>query len=167
MITDFERKSKAYLFTFLLVVLPLSAFVLLQVFKGATRDFAFLDNIVYTPALLAWLFFISRDVSGSFSKRMFWAGGALLVAGDFSNILVSIVNGGGFPIYGYSQEEFILIAPRMYHFIADKSTPLYMLGDLRIFDGHSAGDLMIFLGLLLVTISLLPFIFKKVGEMLE
>ena len=162
-----KEERKETLFTILLVLLTLVPFILSQIFKGQMSRFAYLDNLMYTPAVFAWLYFGFRAVSGRLYRRLFLAGGALSIAGHFFNIIVSVANNGGFPIYGYSQDEFISLATRPFHFIADNSAPLYIFGDLRIFNGYSAGDLIIIAGLLLITVALLPFLFRKAGEMLE
>ena len=113
--------------------------------------------------MFSWLLLLllSQNIFSNFSRRIFIGGGMFLVFGHFSNILVPIINGGGFPVYGYSLEEFHLLDTKLYHFIADRNTTLYMLGDINIFSGYSAGDFIIYSGLVLVSVSLLPFFLKR------
>ena len=155
--------EKSRIILILSVILTIGAFILSQVFKGLLNNSAYFDNIIYVPAMFAWLLLLwsSKTVFGNSTKRLFIAGGVLLVIGHFCNILVSFINDGRFPIYGYSPEEFNLLDTNFYHFIADRSTALYMLGDLKIFSGHSAGDFMIYFGIFLIITSLLPFLLKR------
>ncbi len=148
-----------------LLITTLFAFLLLKyiLFKDVFNSIAWLDNVAITPLLILWLVSIYYwPVKGNnrLVVRLFMLGSLFLILGNTFNTAASLVNGGRFPVVGYTVDEFVSHTHRAaYYFRADSTTPLSFLGDHAVLSGCSIGDITALSGA--VTLTVIYFVARR------
>lgn len=131
----------------LLVMLPLA---LLSAFAPRLfPNLAWVSFVSTLPLILAWAVVVYRWMQ---RKRIVVVVVLLFLVGGLLNTACSLVNGGRFPVSGYSLTEWADIVGdvKVYYFPADETTSLAVLGDHKRLGSASIGDLVVFMGCVLL-----------------